>query len=222
MNPNKKIYFAIIGDVVDSRKIDNRDDVQKQYVEVINRINKEYSEDIASKFLITLGDSFQGLLNKSDHILEIIEKIEKLMAPFKLRFGIGVGNINTSIAIEDSSLTDGPAYHNARFAIDEVKTLHSRSKCTSNVLVHSDNTVLDNLINSSISLCNTIKSSWTDKQKQVINLSMNEKKSQVEIAEQLNIKQPSVNSRLQSSNVYLYNDAIKNINKAFELYVGRE
>lgn len=222
MNLNEEIYFAIIGDVVDSRKIDNRNDVQKQYVEVINRINKKYSEDIASKFLITLGDSFQGLLKKPNHILNIISEIEESIAPYKLRFGIGVGKISTSIVFEDSSLIDGPAYHNARSAIDEVKIMSNKNRACSSILVHSDERVLDDLINSTLTLCASIKSNWTDKQKQVIDLSIKEKKSQVEIAEQLNIKQPSVNSRLQSSNVHLYNDAIKNINKAFVLYVGRE
>ena len=150
MNLNKEIYFAIIGDVVDSRKINNRDDVQKQYVGVINRINKKYFDDISSKFLITLGDSFQGLLKDSSHILEIIEEIEDSMAPSKLRFGIGIGKINTSIIVEDSSLIDGPAYHNARFAIDEVKTKNSKNKYLCSTLVHSDNALLDDLINSTV------------------------------------------------------------------------
>jgi hypothetical protein len=222
MNLNKEIYFAIIGDVVDSRKIDNRNDVQKQYVEAINKINREYPDDIASKFLITLGDSFQGLLKKSNNILKIIEEIEDSMAPFKLRFGIGIGTINTSIIVEDSSLIDGPAYHNARFAIDDVKIKNSKKNDVVCVNVKSDNNILDNLINSALSLCSLIKSNWSDKQRVVIDLNIKQKKSQVEIAEILNIKQPSVNSRLHSSNIYIYGDSINNINKAFELYLGGE
>jgi len=219
MNLNKEIYFAIIGDVVDSRNIDNRDEVQKQYVKIISKINKKYSNDIASKFLITLGDSFQGLLKNTTHLLKIIEEIEEALSPIKLRFGIGIGKINTSIIIEDSSLIDGPAYHNARFAIDSIKASNRKKTY---ILVHSDNNTLDNLINSSLSLCNHIKSEWTDKQKEVIKLYTKKNKNQTYIATELNIKQPSVNSRLQSSNIYLYTESMENINKAFELYIGEK
>ncbi|MBK5202031.1 MAG: hypothetical protein JJE21_10965 [Spirochaetaceae bacterium] len=220
MELNKEIYFAIIGDVVDSRKIEKRNIVQRLYVEVINKINIKYSEDIASKFIITFGDSFQGLLKKSIHILQIIQEIEDSMAPYKLRFGIGIGRIDTTIILEDSSLIDGPAYHNARFAIDEVKTLKDKDKSYSATLVHSNNIILDNLINSALSICSVMKSSWTDKQKQVVDFTMNQEKTQDEIAKILHIKQPTVNRRLKSTNIYIYSQAIENINKAFELYLG--
>ena len=217
MNLNKEIYFAIIGDVIESRNIENRDSVQKQYVEIINKINKEYSEDIASKFQITLGDSFQGLLKNTTNLFTILQEIEEALSPYKLRFGIGVGSINTSIIIENSSLIDGPAYHNARFAIDDVKTINKENTY---LLVHSNNKVLDDLINSSLTLCSYIKSTWTKKQKEVIKLHIKMNKSQVEIANELNIKQPSVNGRLQSSNINLYIESMKNINTAFQLYLG--
>ncbi|MDD4081980.1 MAG: SatD family protein [Sphaerochaetaceae bacterium] len=222
MNSEKEIYFAIIGDIIDSREIDNRNDVQKLYVKMIYQINKNHKDDIASKFIITLGDSFQGLLKNSKDLFKIIEEIEEAMAPYQLRFGIGVGEINTTIILKDSSLIDGPAYHYARFAINDAKTLTNKNKGSSSIIVHSDNIILDNLINSAISMCNVLKSSWTTKQKKVIDLAIKKKKTQVEIAHILNIKQPSVNSRLRSSNINIYTQALENINKSFELYLGKE
>jgi len=222
MISEKKIYFAIIGDIVDSRKLDNRNAIQKLYLDMINKINKKYKDDIASKFIITLGDSFQGLLNNSTNLFKIIGEIEEVMEPCHLRFGIGIGKIETTIIVEDSSRIDGPAYHFARFAINDVKTLNNKIKGFSSILVHSDNIILDNLINSSISMCNVIKSSWTSKQKKVIDLKLKKKKTQVEIANLLNIKQPSVNNRLKASNINVYTQAIENIKKSFELYLGKE
>lgn len=217
MNTNNRNYIAIIGDIIDSRKMTNREQSQKQFIEAMSKINKTYSDDIASKFLITLGDSFQGLLLNANNILNIIDGIETLMAPYKLRFAIGIGRINTSIKVEDSSLIDGPAYYNARTAMDDFK---GKSKINSNILIHSKNKTLDDLINSSLSLLFLLKSSWTEKQKQVVYLSLSRDKTQVQIAEKLNIKQPSVNERLKSANYDIYVESFKNINKAFELYLG--
>lgn len=220
MNLNKDLYYAIIGDVVDSKKIVDRNNVQKQYLKVINRINKDYFNDISSGFQITSGDSFQGLLKQSDNILSIIEEIEDSMEPYFLRFGIGIGSINTDIVVENSSLIDGPAYHNARLAIESVKKRYLKHSDVGNIYVQSNKSSLDNLINSALSLCYVIKSNWTEKQKKVYNLSIKQNKNQIEIAKILNIKQPSVNSRLNASHSYIYNESIKNINKSFELFKG--
>ncbi|MGB4438298.1 MAG: SatD family protein, partial [Sedimentibacter sp.] len=55
-------YIAIIGDIVNSKKIDNRNDVQIKLKSLLKRIDEKYTDDIASDFMITLGDEFQGLL----------------------------------------------------------------------------------------------------------------------------------------------------------------
>ena len=57
-----KQYIAIIGDIKNSRKIDNRKEVQTKLNGVLDEINQTYCEEIAAGFLITLGDEFQGLL----------------------------------------------------------------------------------------------------------------------------------------------------------------
>ena len=59
--PNN-LYIAIIGDIKGSKKLDNRNEVQKKLTSVLDDINKKYKDDIYSKFTITLGDEFQGLL----------------------------------------------------------------------------------------------------------------------------------------------------------------
>ena len=222
MDLNVEKYFAIMGDIVDSRKIEDRDELQKKFVNIINSINDKYSDDIASKFLITLGDSFQGLLKKSSKVLNIIDEIESSMFPSKLRFGIGIGEIKTSIDIEYSSLIDGPAYHNARFAIDNIKKVNNKKRDSSYILVKSEYTLLDNLMNSSLCLCNTIKSNWSEKQRAVIDLIIRDGKTQDEAAIILGIKQPSVNERLKSSNIDIYREAFESINSAFALYLGEK
>ena len=48
-------YLAIIGDLVDSKKIIDREMIQNNLVAVLVYINEKYSQFIISKFLIKLG-----------------------------------------------------------------------------------------------------------------------------------------------------------------------
>ena len=57
-----KPHIAIIGDIKDLKKINNRNEVQKKLIKVLDQINEKYNEDISSNFIVTLGDEFQGLL----------------------------------------------------------------------------------------------------------------------------------------------------------------
>ena len=56
-------YFAVIGDIIDSKKINNRYQDQKTLETCLNDLNNEYQAVLVSKFSITLGDEFQGLLS---------------------------------------------------------------------------------------------------------------------------------------------------------------
>ena len=60
--------------------------------------------------MITLGDEFQGLLEITVSILEIIKYIQREIYPIKLRFGVGIGNVSTLINHEAAIGADGPAF----------------------------------------------------------------------------------------------------------------
>lgn len=62
-------YYAIIGDIKRSKKIENRCEIQEKLKKILDNVNSIYNNDISAKFLITLGDEFQGLLeNNGSHI----------------------------------------------------------------------------------------------------------------------------------------------------------
>ena len=69
---NRHSFAAVIGDIKDSRHLNNRKEVQDRLQWVMDRLNRKYEEDIVSKFLITLGDEFQGLLYGGKNILSMI------------------------------------------------------------------------------------------------------------------------------------------------------
>ena len=49
-------YFALIGDIIGSKKIDNRYQVQKSLESCLADLNNEFQAVLASKLSITLGD----------------------------------------------------------------------------------------------------------------------------------------------------------------------
>ena len=47
-------YYAIIGDIKESKKIENRYEVQEKLKDILDNVNRFYTDEIAAKFLITL------------------------------------------------------------------------------------------------------------------------------------------------------------------------
>lgn len=121
-------YIAIIGDIKDSKKIKNRSQIQKKLDTALKYVNEAYSADISAKFIITLGDEFQGLLESNKHILDIVKYIQREMYPVRLRFGIGFGEISTNIFPEAAIGAGGPAYYAAREMIEKLREQEKKLK----------------------------------------------------------------------------------------------
>lgn len=209
-------YIAIIGDIIDSKKIENRNEVQNKLKNVLCKLNNEYSEDIVAKFGITLGDEFQGLLKKSENVMQMILEIEMAMTPVQIRFGIGIGTINTEINYENSSEIDGSAYHRARKMIKKIEHKKSQySEPESNIMINTDddNIELDELLNSILSVCTALKSKWTERQIEIIHAYLLNSENQYKAAYSLHIGQSSVNKALKNAKFYSYQSAINTVNK---------
>lgn len=227
-SPNQR-YAAIIGDIVNSRKIENRNEIQKRLKNLLDDINKKYHEYIASKFIITLGDEFQGLLKNPDKAIEIISYIEIGLLSVEVRFGIGIGAISTDINYENSSEVDGPAYHRAREMISRIECIEKQyTERISNVMIsstddkhQSKNYCIDELLNSILSVCTALKSKWTERQKEIILTYLSNGQNQYKTANALSIGQSSVNKALKSAKYYTYKYAMETIEKYLSKF-GRE
>lgn len=212
-------YIAIIGDIKKSKEIQDRKQVQTKLKAVLDEINGMYHDDIASKFLITLGDEFQGLLHCGLRTMQMISKIERSMYPIQLRFGVGIGPITTDIRRDMALGADGPGYHKAREAIDDLKENEKR-KMTGSADVRfgfsgeEQSSVI--LINTILTLLTAIQESWSDRQREIIWDMLEHQDSQLETARRLGIKQPTVQKALVRGNYYAYKEALDTIGKALE------
>lgn len=211
------LKIAIIGDIVSSKQLMKRYEIQKELMKILEGINKTYSNEIASKFMITLGDEFQGLLKCGNHVIDIVSEIESRIYPVKIRVGIGVGEITTEINPDLPLGADGPAYYFARNAIEYLKKNEKRSKTNKGnikIIAGDANVQALELINSILSLSTVIKNRWTSRQREVIYDYMKHKDGQKKVAERLGITQSSVQKSLAGADYYSYKDAMDAVSKA--------
>ncbi|HGC8480018.1 TPA: SatD family protein, partial [Streptococcus agalactiae] len=114
------MYLALIGDIINSKQILERETFQQSFQQLMTELSDVYGEELISPFTITAGDEFQALLKPSKKVFQIIDHIQLALKPVNVRFGLGTGNIITSINSNESIGADGPAYWHARSAINHI------------------------------------------------------------------------------------------------------
>lgn len=210
-------YIAIIGDIKDSRKMKQRKASQLHFTEVLERLNQTYQKDLAAKFTISMGDSFQGLLKDKSHLINILFELELSIAPIELRMGIGLGEVETEINPENSLLNDGSCYHRARAMIELIeKSEKQYAQSSSNILLAADSqdAHYEELINTVFALETALKTKWTERQKEIIRMYLANGKNQYRTAKALDIGQSSVNKALNSTDFYTFSHSLNTIQDA--------
>lgn len=200
-------YTAIIGDIKESRKLKNRDYVQKKLEKTLQEINKEYAFCIEADFLITLGDEFQGLLNDTKKSFQIVEIIKKKMFPTEIRFGIGIGEITTNINRSAAIGADGPAYYAARDVLNEIKEKEKTWRKEApdiQIDIYEGDSLDKEIINTFLLLLKTIENNWDDEQRITIWDMEDYQYTQVELAKKLHVDQATVSRRLSIGNIKTY------------------
>jgi hypothetical protein len=217
-------YIAIIGDIKKSKEHEDRKSVQTKLKKTLNEINEKYSEDISAKFMITLGDEFQGLLCDGVNTMNIIEEIQREMHPVEIRFGVGIGSITTDINSEMAIGADGPGYYKARQAIDFLKENEQKNKINASDLrieADGDNEATIIMLNTILSLLAIIKNNWTGRQREIIWDMIKHNDGQAKSAERLKIAQSSVQRGLNGGSFYAYKEALDVISNTLK-EIGRK
>jgi DNA-binding CsgD family transcriptional regulator len=181
-------YLAVIGDVVKSREIPDRSRFQQQLRSSIRRVNEEFSSSIASNFVLTIGDEFQGLLKSVDRIPQLLAVIRSGIHPIVQRVGIGIGSLDTVLE-PDAIGMDGPCFHRARDAIELAKT------CGTSIEVETGYS--NDAFRIYSLLYSSLRKQWTVRQQQVFDLSMIGLAGKA-IAQQLEITPSAVSQHLSA------------------------
>lgn len=201
------MYLALIADVIDSKMVQERLDLQKQVEKTLQKMNELFGDYLASRFTLTLGDEFQALLEVDAPVFKIIDTLRLELNPTQLRFGIGLGEIVTAIDPLQSVGADGPAYWNARAAINFVHQKNDYGN--TQIYFSSGKENQDFFVNALIASGEAIRSSWRDSQEEILlNLLKrsvySESFSQQDLAQSLGLNPSALSKRLKSSSIRVY------------------
>ena len=201
------MYLALIADVIDSKMVQERLDLQKQVEKTLQKMNELFGDYLVSRFTLTLGDEFQALLKVDAPVFQIIDTLRSELTPTQLRFGIGLGEIVTAIDPLQSVGADGPAYWNARAAINFVHQKNDYGN--TQIYFSSGKENQDFFVNALIASGEAIRSGWRDSQEEILlNLLKrsvySESFSQQDLAQSLAINPSALSKRLKSSSVRVY------------------
>ena len=201
------MYLALIADVIDSKMVEERFDLQKQLEKTLQTMNELFGEFLASSFTLTLGDEFQALLKADAPVFQIIDTLRSELTPTQLRFGIGLGEILTDIDPLQSIGADGPAYWNARAAINLVHQKNDYGN--TQIYFSSGKENQDFFVNALIASGEAIRSGWRGSQEEILldllkRCVYSENFSQQDLAQSLEINPSALSKRLKSSSIRVY------------------
>lgn len=153
-----KKFIVVIGDVISSRKVEKRNDLQNKLRDVFNDLNNSaYKNHLVSPYTLTLGDEFQAVYQKADHLfLDSIRILEKIL-PQKIRFSFGIGDISTDLNTEQSIGMDGSAFYYAREGISNLKDQRGNYKFN---IYGLDDPELEQLFNNVLYILSNLLEGW--------------------------------------------------------------
>ncbi len=134
-------YAALMFDIIESRKYQDRFCIQNILMESITYLNYIYRDGIKKDVIPSAGDEFQGLFTDLQTAFLYARKLQLLIYPIKIRTGIGYGEIKYDVNEWSSSAFDGEAYYLARDAINAVP------KRSGNVIFFNTNSSYDKYLN---------------------------------------------------------------------------
>jgi hypothetical protein len=155
-------HLVVIGDIVLSRRLPDRAEVQDKLERVLEELNRKHANELASPYTITLGDEFQAVYRDATPALRDAIRILEELSPTRVRFALSSGTIATRINAKQALGMDGPAFHNARAAITELKARNGLLAVTGTAIQPGS------LVADSLDLVSSVLSGWDGKRFQML------------------------------------------------------
>ncbi len=115
-------YYVLLGDVVHSRAIEDREGFQEQLEDICGRFTAGRRDDVYGNFKILKGiDEFGGVLQSLANLYEIVTAFHDGLRPHEVRIAVASGDIDVGLASADVEKMDGEAFHRATERVEELE-----------------------------------------------------------------------------------------------------
>ncbi|NLW56183.1 MAG: hypothetical protein GX050_06145 [Firmicutes bacterium] len=148
-----ELFTVITADIIDSRRQEALVAEKKQGLTGL------ILPELVTPFTFSRGDEVQAVCTGYLRAPSLLRQLRYYFLPLKLRIGIGLGTITSGLEAESSWQMNGPAFHHARQALDQMK--YERYSLTK--LVSGDHQ-FDQAVNAFLALYDTILGRWTREQ----------------------------------------------------------
>ncbi|OEU50497.1 MAG: hypothetical protein BA871_11295 [Desulfuromonadales bacterium C00003096] len=212
----KQKLYVLLGDVISSRRIAEREKFQKKLEETCRYINSTYTGDIYADFKILKGiDEIGVVLSSMSKSYEIINVLLEYLHPNLMRFVLVFDYIDTALETKDIAKMDGPAFHKASDLMHRLK----KSKLMFDMSVGDK--VVNTTISGQINLILMLKKTWSAKQHLIVK-EYERTKNQYEVAKKLGITQQAVSKTLNRSMWKELKSIEENLNYILSEYTQRQ
>lgn len=189
---------TVIGDVVGSRRSDDRAAAHRRFERAIHAINADYSPPVPLR--ITVGDEFQGIFASLGAAIAATLRLRMALLPdVDVRQGIGWGRV--LVLAEDPRVEDGPGWWAARAAIKTVEAYERKAPLravrTAYVAADGEPGPAPALVNAALMSRDLVVTGLSARSMSVLDGLMRGRRQQ-DIADDLHISPSAVSQRIRS------------------------
>ncbi len=159
----KRKFFVMMGDVIASRRIKNREAFQKKLEKTCANVNLNFVEDIYADFNILKGlDEIGGVLMNIKSVYKIMNTFLEQCYPDSIRFVLVFDYIDTAVESHEVSRMDGPAFHKASDMIKDLKGSRLMFKMS------IGDEMMDKIVAGETNLLFLLKKDWSPRQRMIL------------------------------------------------------
>jgi hypothetical protein len=187
----EKKLFVVLGDMVSSRNIVDRDNFENRIEKACDEVNQKYKNCLYSNFKTIKGiDEIGGVLKDISHIYKIIILLQDYFYPQSMRFALVFDCVNAGLETDDVSKMDGPAFH---IAAEEINKLKKKKLLFG---FRTKDEITDTAIEGEINLLLLLSHSLSDTQRRIIK-EYRKSMTHKEIADTLGTTRQNVSNTLE-------------------------
>lgn len=203
---------VVLGDVVASRDIDDREAFRERLLEACATVNETLEDAVVAGFTPQKGvDEFGGVLDSPARVYDVVETIARHLHPEEVRFAVAWDKVDVAPDANDVQQMDGPVFHRADELQDSIADSPFR------FAMDLDDPPLDATLADEINLLLLRKAEWTARQHRIA-ARYAELGSQAAVADELAVSQPAVSQSLSRANYRVLREIEGRLRTTLERY----